>query len=189
MMGRGSWLDPRLEPAAALSNKKQHHAASSATQEHRDRGPRHAVTANSKHPLACIRKHPRTLSKTAQLGVGLHPAGSPRISPIELWTDLFLCLDARLVVDLSPGSGVAARAAMHNEIEYIGCCSNETHARWMSNVLDREACVFIGQADSTTDHGGYSALINKHFSEVIEQIKERDEATAPTNQDPAVVRD
>ena len=64
--------------------------------------------------------------------------------PIDLWIDLLFCLDAKMVVDLSPGSGVAARAAMHHNIEYIGSCSNETHARSMSNVLDREACALIG---------------------------------------------
>ena len=67
--------------------------------------------------------------------------------PIDLWMDLLLCLDAEMVVDLSLGSGVAARAAMHSNIEYIGCCSNETHAMWMSNVLDREQCAFIGGQD------------------------------------------
>ena len=40
--------------------------------------------------------------------------------PIDLWIDLLFCLDAKMVVDLSLGSGVAARAAMHRDVEYKG---------------------------------------------------------------------
>ena len=90
-----------------------------------------------------------------------------------------------MVVDLSPGSGVAARAAMHHNIEDIGCCSNVTHARWMSNVLDREACALIGHQHCDFNDGEYAVWVNTHFGDVLAQIKGRDEAAEPTNQDPA----
>ena len=55
----------------------------------------------------------------------------------------------------------------------------------MSNVLDREACALIGHQRCDFYDGEYAVLVNAHFGDVLAQIKERDEATQPTNQDPA----
>ena len=59
------------------------------------------------------------------------------------WKDILTMVDAKMVVDLSLGSGRAARACLELGIEYRGICTNEKHQAWLANVLDRDACYLI----------------------------------------------
>ena len=40
--------------------------------------------------------------------------------PVKLWRKIFEDLQARVVIDVSPGGGLAARAAMEMGIQYLG---------------------------------------------------------------------
>jgi len=95
--------------------------------------------------------------------------------PVDLWSDLFFCVDAKMVVDFSPGSGAAARACMELGIEYRGICRTELHQSWLANVLDRDACCLITR-ESPLFEQDLSEMIKKHFQDILEQGAERDEA-------------
>ena len=59
--------------------------------------------------------------------------------PVDWWEDLLVSLDAKMVVDMSPGSGSVGRACLRLNIQYVAACKTEIHRSWLSNVLDREA--------------------------------------------------
>ena len=90
--------------------------------------------------------------------------------PVELWEDLLLSIDAKMVVDLTPGSGAAGRAAMRLGISYVAACRQESHASWLSNILDREACELIVKAKSPLFEQNLASLIKTHFAEVLAQM-------------------
>ena len=93
--------------------------------------------------------------------------------PVELWSDLFFCVDAKFVVDFSPGSGCAARACLELGIEYRGICRNELHQSWLANVADRDACSIITSKGSPLFEDDLAEMVKKHFDEVLEQSKGR----------------
>ena len=90
--------------------------------------------------------------------------------PVELWEDLLLSLDAKMVVDLSPGSGAAGRAAMRLGISYVAACREDAHASWLANILDREACQLIVKPKSQLYDQSLAGVINFHFAEVLAQM-------------------
>ena len=58
---------------------------------------------------------------------------------VGYWKDLLQDLNAGMVVDCTPGSGTAARAALELNICYYGIARNSLHANFLSNVVDRHA--------------------------------------------------
>jgi hypothetical protein len=59
--------------------------------------------------------------------------------PVKLWKKMFEDLQARVVIDLTPGGGLAARAAMEMGITYLGLTRTAEHNQWLTNVCDRNA--------------------------------------------------
>ena len=88
-------------------------------------------------------------------------------------------LCAKTVVDLSPGSGSAARACMHLGIAYHGWAKNPEHASWLQNVLDRAALRVICETGSPL-HSDLAQSIQEHFSDVLEQLNEQDKGLDST---------
>ena len=101
--------------------------------------------------------------------------------PVELWEDPLWSLDAKMVVDLSPGSGAAGRAAMRLGISYQACCREEAHASWLANILDREACELIVKARSPLFEQHLASMIKTHFAEVLEQMDQQAKAKEPSD--------
>ena len=89
---------------------------------------------------------------------------------VEFWQTLLHDVDAQMVVDLTPGSGSAGRAAMRNGISYHAVCRDETHANWLGNILDREACELIVKSESPLFEQSLAALIKTHFAEILAQL-------------------
>ena len=81
----------------------------------------------------------------------------------------------KMVVDLSPGSGRAARACLELGIEYRGICTNVKHQAWLANVLDRDACYLITK-ESPLFEQDLSEMVKKHFQDILEQNEQRDNA-------------
>ena len=44
--------------------------------------------------------------------------------PVEFWEDIINKVDAKMVVDLSPGSGSVGRACMRNGVQYVAACGS-----------------------------------------------------------------
>ena len=103
--------------------------------------------------------------------------------PVDLWEDLLLSLDAKMVVDLSPGSGAAGRAAMRLGISYVSVCREDAHASWLCNILDREACELIVKAKSALFEQSLASLIKTHFAEVLSQLDQQAKAPDASDED------
>ena len=100
--------------------------------------------------------------------------------PVALWEDILTSLDAKMVVDLSPGSGAAGRACLRKSIPYVAACRTDAHRTWLGNALDREACVLITTDESPLVETDLAEIIKTHFQDVLDQMAEmqRDEEPA-----------
>ena len=97
--------------------------------------------------------------------------------PVEFWKDILHCLDACMVIDMSPGSGGVGRACLRMGIQYQAACRTAAHASWLSNVLDRESCELIVTTKSPLFEQDLAQMIRTHFSDVISQLQEQRAAT------------
>ena len=57
--------------------------------------------------------------------------------PVGYWQHLFKDLNAGMVVDCTPGSGTAARAALQLNISYVGIAKNSLHANFLSKLPEQ----------------------------------------------------
>ena len=83
---------------------------------------------------------------------------------IAFWQTLFEDVDAGMIIDCSPGSGTAARAALLANIPYFGLARNEHHASFLCNVADRQALMMMRIAGSPLHHQDMAECISAHFS-------------------------
>ena len=81
-------------------------------------------------------------------------------------------LDAKMVVDLSPGSGAVGRACLRRSIPYVAACGSDKHRTWLGNALDLEACELITTERSPLFETDLSELIKTHYQDVLEQMQE-----------------
>ena len=93
--------------------------------------------------------------------------------PVEFWEDILWSLDAEHVVDVSPGSGSVGRACLRAGIQYTALCRTESHAAWVGNILDREACELITTNKSPLFEQDLATMLQKHFQEVLEQLDQQ----------------
>ena len=111
--------------------------------------------------------------------------------PPELWEDIVSMLDAKVVIDLSPGSGALGRACLRHSITYVAACGSENHRTWLGNALDREACELITKEKSPLFETDLAELIKTHFQDVLDQMEEmrRDDESDDDDDDNVVVVD
>ena len=96
--------------------------------------------------------------------------------PVTFWEDILWAIDARQVVDLSPGSGSVGRACLRAGIQYVALCRTDSHAVWVGNVLDREACELTVTNNTPLFEQDLASMLQKHFKEVLEQQKQQGDA-------------
>ena len=95
---------------------------------------------------------------------------------IAFWLSLFEDVDAGMIIDCSPGSGTAARAALLANIPYFGLARNEHHASFLCNVADRQALMMMRTAGSPLHHQDMAECISAHFSQLIASMETMDAA-------------
>ena len=97
---------------------------------------------------------------------------------VGYWQDLFCDLGVAVVVDCTPGSGAAARAAlqMHIRLSYCGIARNSLHANFLSNVVDRHALQMMRTAGSPLYHQDMSQCIMEHFATMLAHIEHMEQA-------------
>ena len=95
---------------------------------------------------------------------------------MAFWLTLFEDVDAGMIIDCSPGSGTAARAALLANIPYFGLARNEHHASFLCNVADRQALVMMRTAGSPLHHQDMAECISAHFSQLIASMETMDGA-------------
>ena len=86
---------------------------------------------------------------------------------VGYWKDLLQDLNAGMVVDCTPGSGTAARAALELNICYYGIARNSLHANFLSNVVDRHALKMMRTQGCPLYHQDMAECIVEHFKAVL----------------------
>ena len=81
-----------------------------------------------------------------------------------------------MIIDCSPGSGTAARAALLASIPYVGLARNAHHASFLCNVADRQALKMMQIAGSPLHHQDMAECISAHFSQLIASMEAMDDA-------------
>ena len=99
------------------------------------------------------------------------PAFWQEKKPPGLREDILGVLDAKMVVDLSPGSGAVGRACLRQSIPYVAACGSDAHRTWLGNALDREACELITKEKSPLFETDLSQLSKTHFQDVLDQME------------------
>ena len=95
---------------------------------------------------------------------------------VPFWQNLFEDLDASMIIDCSPGSGSAAKAALQANIPYFGFARNDHHASFLCNVVDRQALSMMRTAGSPLHHQDMAECISAHFSQLIASMETMDAA-------------
>ena len=93
----------------------------------------------------------------------------------DLWCALLEATNADFVVDLGAGSGITARSCLALGIPWVGLCWNSVHAHWLNNVVDRWALEQIVKKKSPLHEQDLAKLVSAHFSDVLQQIEDRDQ--------------
>ena len=93
----------------------------------------------------------------------------------DVWTAVLEATRADYVVDLGAGHGITARTCLGLGIPWTGLCMNQAHTNWINNVLDRWALEEITRKKSPLHEQGLAALVNAHFSDELQQIRDRDQ--------------
>ena len=93
---------------------------------------------------------------------------------MDFWIEMLVATNARCVVDLAAGSGVTARACLHQGIPWVGLCWNAPHAQWLSNVLDRWVVAEIVDQESVLFDRDMAKQLLEHFPDHIQHIEDVD---------------
>ena len=127
---------------------------------------------------------PRTKIFDASAGVPLF--WQERKDP-AFWSTLLTHLDAKCVVDLTPGSGSCARAAMDLGISYTALAMNAEHNSWLQNVLNKAAMQVIVREKSPLHEMDLAAQLQTHFQDLLDQLHAQDACKdeEPTDEDAA----
>jgi hypothetical protein len=112
---------------------------------------------------------PKSETFDPSLGVPLYWAER---KPLAFWQQLIMDLDVKCIVDLSPGSGTLARAAMLEGARYLGITRSEEHASWLLNVLDRHAVAFAARSGSPLFEQNLAECIRRHYQDELQQLQD-----------------
>ncbi len=83
--------------------------------------------------------------------------------------------DVKACVDLSPGTGALAQAAMMFEDSlYLGVCANESHCSWLQNVLDRAVLPHVIRTAGPLYRETLAAQIQEHYRDVLDSFNKPD---------------
>ena len=67
---------------------------------------------------------------------------------MAFWTNWIRTWDLGVIVDLSPGSGALAAAAMKQSVQYVGICQSTAHQVWLANALNKIAVEMVADKKS-----------------------------------------
>ena len=87
---------------------------------------------------------------------------------IATWDLLLNEVCAKVVVDLSPGSGSLASACLSQGLVYHGIVGHASHMGWLMNVLDRESLQHISRAG----HPLYQEDLATHLKDLFGELME-----------------
>jgi hypothetical protein len=118
---------------------------------------------------------PAGLFNVAERG---HPFSWYEKKPISWYQTFLKEIAAKLVIDLTPGSGAMARACLDEGIQYVGICRSQQHCSWLVNILNRAAVESTVRSGTALYAQDATALINDHFKELIDELHTQDAAVS-----------
>ena len=106
------------------------------------------------------------------------PAGCPmywgETKSVAFWVQLLTELNAKCVVDVTPGSGSLAEAAMILGIQYCGFVTDPVHKGWLTNVIDRASVRQIVKSGTFLYQEDLAQSLKQMFGDVVEAEEEGD---------------
>ena len=106
------------------------------------------------------------------------PAGCPmywgETKSVAFWVQLLTELNAKCVVDVTPGSGSLAEAAMILGIQYCGFVTDPVHKGWLTNVIDRAAVRQIVKSGTFLYQEDLAVSLKEMFGNIVEAEEEGD---------------
>ena len=86
---------------------------------------------------------------------------------VELWARILTDAGVKCVVDITPGSGVLAEACMKIGVTYHGMLFDQTHYKWLSNVVDRVSLKYIVVNGNPLYHEDLATHLKTLFTDQI----------------------
>ena len=97
--------------------------------------------------------------------------------PVDFWRSFFVNLDVQMIIDCTPGSGTAARAALELQIPYCGLARNEHHANFLGKVLDKRALKLMQtEGNFMFQDKQLADCISSHYQDDMDVLLEQDNA-------------
>ena len=96
------------------------------------------------------------------------------VKSAHFWEVFLVSHDIGAVVDLSPGSGQLATAAMNLGLQYVGITTHSSHLSWLANTVDRSAVRMIAENGSALYQQELAEHLRKQFAEVMGEGHEAD---------------
>ena len=90
---------------------------------------------------------------------------------VLFWSQFLDDIKASLVVDVTPGSGSLAQAAMQRGIPYVGLVASKPHSTWLSNNLDRKALLQIVDTTSILYDEALAEKCRALFADALENAQ------------------
>ena len=94
---------------------------------------------------------------------------------MQLFNVLFAQFDVAHILDVTPGSGAAASAALGNGANYDGCCVNTAHRQWLDDLMDCTIFALAVESDEAAAAVGASkehvGQIRMFFSATVKDAK------------------
>ena len=114
------------------------------------------------------------------------PSGVPMFwgetKSIATWDLLLNEVCAKVVVDLSPGSGSLASACLSQCLVYHGIVGHASHMGWLTNVMDRESLQYISRMGHPLYQEDLATHLMELFGEIVEsEVKANDDEICITD--------
>jgi len=96
------------------------------------------------------------------------------VKDVAFWSALIECYDIKAIVDMSPGSGQLAHAAMRAGVQYLGLVLDTNHLSWLANAVDRSAIGLIAENGSQLYQQELAEHLRERFSDVLSSLSRAD---------------
>ena len=96
--------------------------------------------------------------------------------PVTLWKRIYEDLSVRSVVDLTPGGGLAARAAMELGISYLGLARSAEQGQWLTAARGRAALTAAVTPGTAMFNQDLQSGTEEHFGDIVEHLREAEAA-------------
>ena len=90
----------------------------------------------------------------------------------ELWKAVLDLFNIKTIVDLTPGSGALAVAAMSRGLKYTGFVEEPKHLAWLQNILDTAALRYIAKKGEVLYNEELAELITQHYQDLLENSED-----------------